>query len=279
MKLGFMQGRLSDMVDDKIQAFPTKEWQLEFERAQDLPVEVMEWTLDQEGLFANPLMTQHGRKEITNLSQKYGLKVDSITGDCFMQQPFYKAEGEEQQALLADLRAIIEAAGLLKIRYLVIPLVDNGSIENEAMADECLRHLLDLRSLLIEQNMKILFESDFGPEQLAKFISKFPENTFGINYDTGNSASLGYNVLEELHHYGHRVDNVHIKDRLLQGNTVPLGKGAADFKEIFCALKRIAFEGSLILQTARAEDGNHIGTLLEYCTFVEKGWKKYAARS
>ena len=64
---------------------------MEFERAQHLPVEVMEWTLDQEGLYDNPLMTE-GCKQIVYLSQKYGITVVSITGDCFMQHPFYKAK-------------------------------------------------------------------------------------------------------------------------------------------------------------------------------------------
>lgn len=279
MKLGFMQGRLCDMVNGKIQAFPEQEWKLEFERAQDLPVEVIEWTLDQKGLYENPLMTVEGRNEIAHLSKKYDLTVLSITGDCFMQHPFYKATGAEQKALLSDLRAIIEAAGELNIRYLMIPLVDNGSIENEAMADECARHLIALRPLLIDRNMKILFESDFAPQPLAQFIAKFPEDAFGINYDTGNSAALGYIASEELLYYGHRVDNVHIKDRLFKGTTVPLGEGAADFEDVFRALKSISFDGSLILQTARAKDGNHIGALSNYCAFVKTWWEKYATQS
>ena len=52
------------------------------------------------------------------------------------------------------------------------------------------------------------------PSELLKFIKNFDAN-FGVNYDTGNSASLGYDPSEEISVYGHRIINVHIKDRKL----------------------------------------------------------------
>ena len=277
MKLGFMQGRLCDMIDGKIQAFPEKEWELEFERARELPVSVIEWTLDQQGLYDNPLMTSAGRERIRTLCDRHQISVASITGDCFMQAPFFHYKGAEQEALLADLHAIITAASALNIRYVMIPLVDNGSLKNQEMIDECVRHLTGMTDELEAKSVKILFESDFGPEQLADFIGRFPERGFGINYDSGNSAALGYVAHEELRAYGHRVENVHIKDRLYQGTTVPLGSGAVDFADVFAALKACAYDGHFILQTARAEDGDHSGAIARYCAFVETGWAPYAA--
>ena len=36
-----------------------------------------------------------------------------------------------------------------------------------------------------------------------------------VNYDTGNSAALGYDPDEEFKSYGHKITDLHIKDRLL----------------------------------------------------------------
>ena len=42
-RIGFMQGRLSAMVDGKIQAFPWSEWREEFPRAHALGLSRIEW--------------------------------------------------------------------------------------------------------------------------------------------------------------------------------------------------------------------------------------------
>ena len=65
-----------------------------------------------------------------------------------------------------------------------------------------------------------------------EFILNYPSEYYGINYDIGNSACLGYDPEEEINNYGDRIYNVHIKDRLLHGSTVPLGSGNADIKSI-----------------------------------------------
>ena len=40
-RIGFMQGRLSPLVDGKIQAFPWDHWQAEFPEAERLDLPVM----------------------------------------------------------------------------------------------------------------------------------------------------------------------------------------------------------------------------------------------
>ena len=94
-KIGFMQGRLSPMQGKKIQSFPWKNWKKEFQIGRKLNFRILEWTLDFKKLYSNPLMTNDGQKEITHLCSKYNFKVLSLTGDCFMQKPFWKANLKE----------------------------------------------------------------------------------------------------------------------------------------------------------------------------------------
>ena len=84
-----MQGRLSPLVRGQIQAFPWEDWRAEFPLAQADGWRLIEWTLDYEGLYDNPLMTPDGRAEIRSLAQEYGLAIPSLTGDFFMQRPFF----------------------------------------------------------------------------------------------------------------------------------------------------------------------------------------------
>ena len=233
MNIGFMQGRLCDRVGSKIQAFPWTEWDLEFPRAQLLKFRVMEWTLDLDRLYENPLLTRAGRYRIRKLSQTYGVNIPSLTADFFMEAPFFKADIAERIARLRDLQNVIQAAHEIGIRYIVIPLVDNGTLETLEHQAILIENLLPMGSSLTKMNMKILFESSFSPKNLEDLISCFPSETFGINYDIGNSAALDYDSLEELSRFGHRVDNVHVKDRLLRGVTTPLGTGNANFNSVF----------------------------------------------
>jgi L-ribulose-5-phosphate 3-epimerase len=267
--IGFMQGRLSPPVNGKIQAFPWENWRSEFKAAQAIGMGLMEWTLDQEGLHRNPLLTPEGQREIRALAREHGVQIQSLTGDNFMHAPFYKATGEKRAGLMADLRAILESCAEVGIRYALIPLVDAGRLENEEQELDLLQGLAEVTPFLLSHKMKVLFESDFPPAKLAAFIAKLPAATFGINYDIGNSASLGFKPAEELAAYGERVDNVHVKDRLLGGTTVPLGTGSADFITVFHMLKKIGYRGDFILQTARAADGDHAGAIQRYREFTQ----------
>src|SRR2546422_1042148 len=120
-----MQGRLSPPVDGRIQAFPREHWRREFELAGRHGFRLMEWTLDQDGLEQNPLMRPEGREEIRRLSARHGLTVASLTGDCFMQAPFWRAAGAERDKRLGMLFAVTEACSDLGIGLIVVPLVDN----------------------------------------------------------------------------------------------------------------------------------------------------------
>ena len=53
--LGCMQGRLSPMVNNKIQSFPNIYWQDEFIYAKNLGLKFIEWTLDYKKIFSNPI--------------------------------------------------------------------------------------------------------------------------------------------------------------------------------------------------------------------------------
>ena len=262
-RIGFMQGRLSPQVAGKIQAFPWEHWRGEFATAQAAGFDLMEWTLDAERLYENPFMTEGGRAEIAALRSRHGVEIHSLTGDFFMQAPFHKATGTGRARCLQDLRAVCDACARLGVRFLVIPLVDAGRIDTPAQEADVLETFIGLGGELRRLKIAIAFESDYRPRDLARLVAKMGPG-FGVNYDIGNSASLGYDPEEEIAAFGGSIFNVHVKDRLLGGTTVPLGSGNADFPKAFAALRRAAYAGNFILQTARATDGDHRGALVRY---------------
>ncbi len=91
-----------------------------------------------------------------------------------------------------------------------------------------------------------------------------------MNYDSGNSASLGYNVAEELAAYGQRLGSVHIKDRVKGGAIVPLGTGDADLPALFSVLDGLRYEGDFVLQVARGADGREVEWASQNRQFVAR---------
>ena len=264
-----MQGRLSPQIRNKIQYFPWKTWKQEFFEARKLKLSKIEWTLDYYNLNKNPLLNKKGQSEINKLKKKFKIECNSVTTDCFMQRPFWKEKDSIIfDKLIDDFISIISCASKLESKILVLPLVDNGSIQNKFEFDILKKTLESLSDLLIQKDIKIAFESDYSPQKLYEFIDEFDHLLFGINYDSGNSSSLGFNPSEEMSCYGKRIFNVHIKDRVFKGKTVPLTKGDADFKKIFRGLNDLGYKGNFILQTARAIDGNHSELIKNYQQFV-----------
>jgi L-ribulose-5-phosphate 3-epimerase len=259
-----MQGRLSPLINGRIQAFPWENWKYEFPLAQGINIHLMEWTLDQDRLYENPLLTEAGQAAIQALCKDHELSIPSLTGDCFMQAPLWKAEGAQRIALERDFVEIAKGCAAVGITMLVVPLVDNGRLEGADQENALVRFLESQADFLAAHHLKVVFESDYGPRELARFIARLDPTLFGINYDIGNSAAMGFKPQEEFAAYGQRVTNVHVKDRVLGGTTVPLGTGNADFEAVFAALAQINYRGNLILQTARAADGNHADALCNY---------------
>ena len=88
-KIGFMQGRLVKLYNKKIQFFPDKDWASEIKIAKKLKFKLMEWTINYENIYQNPLYNGNLRN-LKYYLKKYKIKVPSVTCDFFMQKPFFK---------------------------------------------------------------------------------------------------------------------------------------------------------------------------------------------
>lgn len=261
LNIGFMQGRLSPVINGRIQQFPTNNWKNEIEIAAKNKFAKMEWTIDSETLNDNPILTSSGQNLIVEICKLNNFNIPSITCDYFMENPPWKYN---KSNIIEIMYKIFEGMVSIGAGLIVIPLVDNSSIVTREDEKILKSFFLELAETIKILKILICFESDFEPKKLKSFIEDFPDNNFGINYDIGNSASLGFNPSEELSCYGKRILNVHVKDRKFNGASVPLGEGDADFESVFKLLNNYEYRGNYILQTARSRDHDHLGVLINY---------------
>lgn len=268
--IGIMQGRLLPPISGRIQAFPAERWKDEFSIARELNLDCIEFIFDGEDYFRYPLMSDDGIKEIKRLESENGVKILSVCGDYFMNFPLHRGNKTKTDNSISILQKLIERCSMLNVTEIVIPCVDKSKFRSlkeierfETAVKECL-------PLAEKYNINITLETDLSPRNFLVLLQKFNSPMIKVNYDIGNSAALGYNPEEEINTYGKWITDVHIKDRILGGGTVPLGEGNANFHVVFEKLREIKFPGIFIFQSARKKEGEEKETIKEYIEFVKQ---------
>ena len=273
--IGVMQGRLSPPLSKKIQEFPWVSWEQEFIALSDIGVRLLEWTLDLERLNENPLMTSEGQIRILEAKRNYGISIESVTLDCFIEAPLHRTNPlNKLKSEVSVFENIIRNASQIGISIGVLPLVFESGADNESSLGPLFELLKELANECLQNKFNIALECEFQLPTLKWISNQIADlQHVGFNFDIGNSASLGNNPLEELSIYGGKLINVHIKDRLLGGKTVPLGTGNANYTLVSEGLRELNYNGNMILQAARGETGTEKEVISDYIEFCRSfGW-------
>ena len=249
ISLGFMQGRLAPQLLARVQTFPFGYWKDELYLAARMGFSNVEWTIDSPTILLNPILTLEGQSQIRLECRKFKIEMNSITCDFFMENPPWKNSRISSKALKDIFEKLFRATEKLGKLILVVPLVDNSSLTSILDFDKVINFFYDCN--LEQYPVCIAFECSLEPQLLSKVFVDLPNSFFGINLDIGNSASLGFDAVTEIGLLGRRIVNIHLKDRLLGGNSVRFGTGDADFHKYFELLLEMNYQGNLILQSYR----------------------------
>ncbi len=254
-KIGVMQGRLLPKYKGRYQAHPVNYWKDEFSIASSFKLDCIEFILDYDLFEQNPLMSKRGIESIKKCINNFEVNIKSVCADYFMEKPFHHFNKEIVKQSEIVMCELIRNCSVIKVTDIVIPCVDSSSLKNE----DDFKLFIENTKRSIENaekyNINLNLETDLNPVVFGQFLSEFSSDKITVNYDTGNSASLGYDVIEEFKCYGDKITDIHIKDRKLNGSSVMLGEGDVNFKLFFKALKLINYTNPFILQAYRDDEG------------------------
>ena len=274
MPIGIMQGRMVPPSDGRFQCFPRQRWADEFEFCAQAGISAIEWIYDLHGADVNPIASDAGISAMQQLSARYKVAVRSVCADYFMDLPLVRVDGVELSQRIEVLRWLMQRCQALPIQRIVLPFVDASAIEDEADIDRVVAVLDTLGDTMQNSGIELHLETALGPVQFAALLERVRHPMVKVNYDSGNSASLGYAPREEFAAYGLRVGSVHIKDRVRGGGTVALGSGDADFDGLFASMVAVQYSGDIVLQVARGEPGDEVAWTRANCTFVNQRWPR-----
>jgi L-ribulose-5-phosphate 3-epimerase len=275
--LGIMQGRLVPPYPGRFQCFPKDHWREEFGIARAAGLDCIEWIVDGFGLEANPMVAPEGLDRIRAAAAATGVAVRSVCADWFMEHPLVRATPGELATRLAFLGTLLDRAGALGVTRMVIPFVDASRIDTAPETDAVVAALGEALARAETAGVELHLETSLAPAPFAALLDRLPHPLLKVNYDSGNSSSLGYAPREEFRAYGERLGSVHIKDRVLGGATVPLGTGDADFPALWEGLRDLGYRGDFILQAARGTAGEEGALAARNRRFVEDALAAWGA--
>lgn len=218
-------------------------------------LDCIEFILDFNDAALNPLLRDDGPDEILLLSEQSGVKVSTVCADYFMEAPLHHPNEVTAMQSQRVLHRLLLNGKKLRLTDIVIPCVDQSSLIDNAAIEHFIVRLRPLVEAAEISEINLSLETDLAPQPYAELLERFNSPRVTVNYDIGNSAAIGYDLVEELACYGKKITDIHIKDRNPGGGSVPLGTGAAKFGRFFEALRPLNYIGPFIIQAYRDDEG------------------------
>lgn len=267
-KFLLVQGRALNQNDDLLQSFPSN-WIEEFPLIEKLGFDGIEWIYDKKSEFDNPILNLEQHENIKMVSKKYNVSLENIVFDWFIFHPLIKNNDITLSTKIEKLIDLLDTSEKIGFQRVIFPLLEGNSIHDSNEMELFLKIFSDnILPTLNLKKLEIHFETSMSPNDEFYFISKLDNSQTKICFDMGNSASLGFDCSEVLDKISPFLGSVHIKDRLINGPTVPLGEGSVDFSKVFKILNEIKFSGPISFQAYRNKNSNNIELLSSYLMFI-----------
>lgn len=267
-KFLLVQGRALPQIDESLQSFPSN-WIEEFPLIEKLGFDGIEWIYDKKSEYNNPILNLDQHENIKMISKKYNVSLENIVFDWFIIHPLIKNNDITLSTKIEKLIDLLDTSEKIGFQRVIFPLLEGNSIHDSNEMELFLKIFSDnILPTLNLKKLEIHFETSMSPNDEFYFISKLDNSQTKICFDMGNSASLGFDCSEVLDKISPFLGSVHIKDRLINGPTVPLGEGLVDFSKVFKILNEIKFSGPISFQAYRNKNSNNIELLNSYLMFI-----------
>lgn len=239
-----MQGRLAEAPDnDDLDWFPAQSWKEEFAIAKEIGFGSIELVFDRGCISSNPLRTKVGRDKLRKEFFEHGL----IPYSCCLNFIIDSSIKNSDVFAMCE-----ESLGFLKevgINVAILPLFNKSDFKASDIKNE----LTKLATVAERHNIKILIESNESASNILKFLNGIASPNVGVVYDIGNASFCGHNIEKELLVLKEKLVHIHVKDKTLSGDNVPLGSGMVNFSKAFKSISEMQYKGMFTLETCKGE--------------------------
>ena len=122
----------------------------------------------------------------------------------------------------------------------------------------------NLEELVKEYDIKLAIHnhgitSTYGNPETVKKLLDARDKRIGVCLDVGHVTGAGFDAAKVFREYEGRVWDIHLKDKKIEKVDdkevildVPIGRGQANYKELFIELKKAKWDGVLAIETDNA---------------------------
>ena len=268
LKFLLVQGRAIPQIGEHIQYFPSN-WKEEFPLIRPLGLSGIEWIYDKKSEEYNPILSKSGRNEIINYSKKFNVELENVVLDWFLDNPLLLENQVLFEKNSSTLIKLIKCCSLCGFQRIIFPLLEKNSIHEDYLFDKFVLFFKnEILELLDSFNIEIHFETSLSPQREMELLKLLDHSKLKICYDMGNSTSLRFEADFTLTTISKYLGSVHVKDRRVNGPSVPLGNGNVNFNEVFQTLIHINFNGPISFQVYRNKNSNNIEILKQGVSFI-----------
>ena len=240
IKVGIVQGRLSESPINRLQFFP-KDYRSEFSLAKKIGFDYIEFFSERKLNINNPVWNNDDLKNYNLLSKQFDLINYTFCDD------------------------LIKQLSKLKIKKLILSLYGK-SLMTDLNYNQYIETIKEI--LCYKKKLNIFLESNISPSTFLKIKKNKGFNNLKFLFDTGNRSILKRNLYEDVLSFGKHIGHIHIKDKNDEKKNVKLGNGSVNFKKFFNCLKKINYKGNITLETPREK--NFVQSAKNNYKFVKK---------
>jgi L-ribulose-5-phosphate 3-epimerase len=202
------------------------------------------------------LWSAEGRRKLHDLIAASGIELASFcAGVCWTYSP-----ASDDPAVRTRIRDMLAAACAHSVefgaRWILVPVTPGGEgVTHETGTQRWIEMMADLAPLAADLGVVLCLENVGGgygksAAELAHMADAVRSPGLQVYYDVGNALAFGHDPVAEIKFLGDRIGEVHIKER----DADLLGEGVVPIAACLSALRELAYDDWLVLETAPTAD-------------------------
>ena len=240
--IGITQGRLTK--SKTLQHFP-KDYRREFFFAKKTKLDFIELISEEKFNKKNPIWGER-KKQYKILEKKYNLKLLYFCDNYVVANSINRIKTQNY------LRSLIDNISVLRIKYLIIPLLGASNITLKNFKSYK-KSLTKIYKYSLKNKIKLLIESNMAATTFLKIKKKFQLKYLLFLFDTGNRVCFYKNSYKDILSFNKSIGHVHLKDKIDNKN-VKINSGNVNFYNVFEALKIINYKKNFTIESVRGSN-------------------------
>ncbi len=157
---------------------------------------------------------------------------------------------EHREAGREIIRNTIDACAHIGASVILVPFFGTAALKSEEQIQFLIGEMRELSTIAEDKGVCLSLETSLEAPELVRIVESVGSDYLRVYFDTGNTASIGHDMVQEIETLGEHIAQVHVKDYPSR----TLGEGNVDFDETVGTLKKVGFNGYLVLETPASDD-------------------------